>query len=86
MRSALLILLSLGLPAIVSGFSARAADIESTCYTECEAQTSSNPEYKACLSQKADAADAFLNEAYGNLKAAVRRHAAEMGQSPKFAL
>lgn len=65
---------------------AHAADVESTCYADCESQTTSNPEYKACLSTKAEAADAFLNEAYGILKSAVRRHAAEMGQSPKFAL
>ena len=35
-----------------------AADIGATCYTACEAQTSSNLEYKACLARAADAADA----------------------------
>ncbi|MEM8573793.1 MAG: lysozyme inhibitor LprI family protein [Pseudomonadota bacterium] len=74
------------LAGLLAVFPAEAADVESTCYTSCEAQTTSNPEYKACLSQKASAADAFLNEAYGILKSAVRRHAAEMGQSPKYAL
>jgi len=74
------------LACLIAAAPAQAADVESTCYTECEAQTSSHPEYKGCLSQKAAAADAFLNEAYGILKSAVRRHAAEMGQSPKYAL
>ena len=65
---------------------AHAADVESTCYADCESQTTSNPEYKACLSTKAEAADAFLNEAYGILNSAVRRHAADLGPSPNFVL
>lgn len=61
-------------------------DIAEVCYAACERSTGSNPEYKACLARAADAADAKLNEAYGGLKAAIRRFAGEMGQSPNFPL
>jgi uncharacterized protein YecT (DUF1311 family) len=81
MRTMALVLMTLLLPA-----SAAAADVETTCYAECEAQTTSNPEYKVCLARKAKAADAFLNEAYRILKSGVRRHAAEMGQPPYIQL
>lgn len=86
MSSLLRICLAAVLASLAVAGPAFASDIESTCYAECEARTTSNPEYKACLIHKAEAADAFLNEAYGILKDAVRRHAADMGQSPKFAL
>ena len=33
------------------------------CYKDCEAQTHSNPEHKACLARAADKADAALNQA-----------------------
>jgi uncharacterized protein YecT (DUF1311 family) len=62
--------------------STASAYIGATCYTACEAATTSNPEYKACLARAADAADAKLNEAYGALKAAIKRYAAELGQNP----
>lgn len=74
--------LALGLAILLMPLAASAADIGATCYTACEAQTSSNLEYKACLARAADAADAKLNEAYGALKAAIRRWAAELGQRP----
>ena len=86
MRTVLLIVLAFVLPSLAAALPARAADIESTCYTDCASQTTSNPEYKACLSRKADAADAFLNEAYGTLKSAIRRHADVMGQKPDLQL
>ncbi len=57
-------------------------DISATCYAACEASTTSNPEYKACLSRAADAADRELNEAYQRLKVAIRAAGKEMGQAP----
>lgn len=86
MRNVFLVALALAPLALVAALPARAADIESTCYTDCESQTTSNPEYKACLSRRADAADAALNEAYGTLKSAIRRHADVMGQKPDIQL
>lgn len=61
---------------------APAADIGTACYSACAAQTTSNPEYKACLARAADAADAKLNQAYAALKGAIRRVAKELGRSP----
>lgn len=66
--------------------SAGATDIEATCYGACEANTSSNPEYKACLERTANAADAALNKAYGSLKSAIQRYAGELGQNPSIQL
>lgn len=65
---------------------ASAAEISAACYTACEARTTSNPEYKACVARAADAADAKLNQAYTALKAAIRRFAKEMGQQPDIQL
>jgi uncharacterized protein YecT (DUF1311 family) len=65
---------------------ASAADISAACYSDCEARTTSNPEYKACLARAADAADAELNQVYTALKAAIRRFAKEMGQQPDIQL
>lgn len=86
MRTILPVVLALLAPSLVAALPARGADIETTCYAECESQTASNPEYKACLAKKADAADAFLNEAYGILKSAIRKHADVMGQPPDIPL
>ncbi|MEM7192575.1 MAG: lysozyme inhibitor LprI family protein [Pseudomonadota bacterium] len=86
MRTVIPATLAIALSCVGAAPQAQAADIESTCYEECEAQTTSNPEYKACLASKANAADAFLNEAYGILKSAVRRAAQEMGQRPDIQL
>jgi len=65
---------------------AMAADIGATCYRACEDSTSSNPEFKACLSRAADAADAKLNDGYKALQAAIRKAGKEMGQSPDIQL
>jgi len=63
-----------------------AADIESTCYAECEARDVSNVEFKACLAEKAKSADAVLNDAYGILKKDIHRYANNMGQETKYQL
>lgn len=86
MRTIFLVFLALVAPSLAAVSAARAADIETICYTDCESDTTSNPEYKACLSRKADAADAALNDAYGTLKSAIRRHADVMGQAPDLQL
>ncbi|MEZ5828428.1 MAG: lysozyme inhibitor LprI family protein [Hyphomicrobiales bacterium] len=67
--------------------SARAGtDVIATCYQACEASTSSNPEYKACLARAADAADHKLNDAYKQLQGAIRAGAKAMGQRPDIQL
>jgi uncharacterized protein YecT (DUF1311 family) len=57
-------------------------DISAACYKDCEAQTHSNPEYKACVARAADKADAALNKAYQSLLDAVRAAGKDMGQDP----
>ena len=52
MRAAILVMVLL-LPAARPA----AADIIATCYTDCEAETDSNPDFKACLSRAANKAD-----------------------------
>lgn len=59
-------------------------DIAAACYTECEASTNSNPEFKACLAQAADKADAALNTAYQELQNNIRVTAKEAEQKPIF--
>jgi uncharacterized protein YecT (DUF1311 family) len=55
-------------------------DIVATCYKDCEAQTHSNPEYKACVARAADKADAALNQAYKVMQDKIRAAAKDMGQ------
>ena len=81
MRMIAFALMTLFMPA-----SAAAASIESTCYAECEARDVSNVEFKACLAEKAEAADAVLNDAYGILRKAILKYAKEMGQESKYQL
>lgn len=57
-------------------------DIIAACYTDCEASTPSNPEYKACLARAADTADAVLNQEFKTLQDKIRAAAKVMGQSP----
>jgi uncharacterized protein YecT (DUF1311 family) len=57
-------------------------DIASTCYTDCEAKTHSNPEFKACLARAADTADGLLNQDFKTLQESIRAGAKEMEQSP----
>jgi uncharacterized protein YecT (DUF1311 family) len=55
-------------------------DIVATCYKDCEAETHSNPEYKACVARAADKADAALNQAYKVMQDKIRAAAKDMGQ------
>jgi len=57
-------------------------DIIAACYTDCEASTHSNPEYKACLARAADKADSALNQQFKTLQDKIRAAAKDMGQSP----
>ena len=61
-------------------------DIAATCYTECEASTKSNPEFKACLARAAGKADAALNTAYQKLQDAIGATAEEAEQKPDLQL
>jgi uncharacterized protein YecT (DUF1311 family) len=80
MMRALLLALAV---AMTIPFAAQAGtDISDACYKDCEAQTHSNPEYKACVARAADKADAALNKAYQSLLDAVRAAGKDMGQDP----
>ena len=78
MRAFILAVLTLLVPA-----SAAKADIIAACYSDCEAETESNVEFKACLSRAANKADRLLNQGYEALQEAVRRAAKEMEQAPE---
>jgi uncharacterized protein YecT (DUF1311 family) len=78
MRAAILAVMILLLPPAMSA----EADIISACYTDCEAETDSNPDFKACLSRAANKADRLLNESYKTLQNAIQKAAKEMNQSP----
>jgi len=75
MRALLLALAML----IVPSAAFAGTDIVAVCYKDCEAQTHSNPEYKACLARAADKADAALNQAYKVMQDNIRA-AKDMGQ------
>jgi uncharacterized protein YecT (DUF1311 family) len=77
MRAVILAVIILLLPC------AARADIIAVCYTDCEAETDSNPELKACLSRAANKADRLLNQSYKALQDAIRATAKEMNQSPE---
>ena len=76
MRALLLALAMLVVPSAAFA----GTDIVATCYKDCEAQTHSNPEYKACLARAADKADAALNQAYKVMQDKIRAGAKEMDQ------
>jgi uncharacterized protein YecT (DUF1311 family) len=59
-----------------------ATDIVAACFKDCEAQTHSNPEYKACVARAADKADAALNQAYKVMQDRIRAAGKDMGQDP----
>jgi len=48
--------------------------IQGACYTDCEKETGSNPDYRACLARAADTADALLNQEFTALQDAVGAH------------
>lgn len=60
--------------------------IQGACYTDCEQESQSNPEYKACLARAADTADALLNQEFQSLQQAVKSTAQEMGVRPEAQL
>jgi uncharacterized protein YecT (DUF1311 family) len=78
MRTLPLLLLLLASPALALDQS----QIQSVCYTDCEKETGSNPEYKACLARAADTADGLLNHEFTTLQEAVRASAKDMGVIP----
>ena len=80
MRAATLAVIILLLPCAAQG------DIIAACYTDCEAETDSNPEFKACLSRAANKADRLLNQSYEALQDAIRAAAKEMNQSAESQL
>ena len=61
------------------------ADIVATCYNDCEAETDSNPTFKACLSRTANKADRLLNQSYQTLQETIRKAAKDMDQPPDSA-
>ena len=78
MRALPLLLLLLATPALALDQS----QIQSACYTDCEKETGSNPEYKACLARAADTADGLLNQEFSALQEGVRSAAKDMGVKP----
>jgi uncharacterized protein YecT (DUF1311 family) len=78
MRALLLALAIVMVPALASA----GANVGAVSYSECEAQTHSNPEYKACVARAADKADAALNKEYQSLLDSVRAAGKDMGQDP----
>ena len=78
MRALPLLLLLLTTPALALDQS----QVQSACYTDCEKETGSNPEYKACLARAADTADGVLNQEFSALQEGVRTAANAMGVKP----
>ena len=78
MRAPLLVLMLLSTPALALD----QGQIQSACYIDCEKETGSNPDYKACLARAADTADALLNQEFTELQEAVKAAAAEMEVRP----
>jgi uncharacterized protein YecT (DUF1311 family) len=74
MRRPLLVLLLLSSPALALDQS----QIQVACYTDCEKENQSNPDYNACLARAADTADALLNQEFSTLQDAVAAAAREM--------
>jgi uncharacterized protein YecT (DUF1311 family) len=56
--------------------------IQAACYTDCESETHSNPDYKACLARAADTADALLNQDFKTLQDSVKAAAKDMDVKP----
>lgn len=74
----LLVLLLFSSPALALDQS----QIQAACYTDCEKETGSNPDYKACLARAADTADAVLNQEFSSLQDAVRSAVKDMDFKP----
>lgn len=82
MRAAALVLMLVSWPALAL----EQVQIQGACYTDCEQESQSNPEYKACLARAADTADALLNQEFQSLQQAVKSTAQEMGVRPEAQL
>jgi uncharacterized protein YecT (DUF1311 family) len=82
MRMALLLLLLVSSPALALD----EVRIQAACYTDCEKETGSNPDYKACLARAADTADGLLNQEFKTLQDGVRVQAVEMDAKPDVQL
>jgi len=82
MRTVALLLLLVASPALALD----QGQILSACYTDCEDETSSNPDYKACLARAADTADALLNQEFATLQDGVKDAAEAMGIRPEAQL
>lgn len=78
MRRLLLVLLLLSSPALALDQS----QIQAACYTDCDKDNQSNPDYKACLARAADTADALLNQEFSTLQEAVAAAAKDMDVKP----
>jgi uncharacterized protein YecT (DUF1311 family) len=74
MRRPLLVLLLLSSPALALDQS----QIQVACYTDCEKENQSNPDYNACLARAADTADALLNQEFSTLQEAIAAAARDM--------
>jgi uncharacterized protein YecT (DUF1311 family) len=78
MRALVFVLLLVSTPALAL----EQTQIQAACYTDCEKETHSNPEYKACLARAADTADALLNQEFQRLQDSVKAAAKEMEVVP----
>ena len=78
MRGLLLGLLLLSTPALALDQS----QIQAACYIDCEKETGSNPDYKACLARAGDTADAVLNQEFSTLQDSVSAAAKDMDVKP----
>ena len=82
MRRLLLGLLLLSTPALALD----QGQIQAACYTDCEKDAGSNPDYKACLARAADTADAVLNQEFSSLQDSVTAAAKDMDVKPNAQL
>jgi uncharacterized protein YecT (DUF1311 family) len=82
MRSLVLVLLVISTPALALEHS----QIQAACYSDCEKEAHSNPDYKACLARAADTADAMLNDEFQTLQDSVKAGAKEMEVTPEAQL
>ncbi|MGA8691967.1 MAG: lysozyme inhibitor LprI family protein [Methyloceanibacter sp.] len=78
MRARALVLIFVASPALAL----EQTQIQAACYTDCEKETHSSPEYKAWLARAADTADALLNDECQTLQQGVNAAAKEMDVKP----
>jgi uncharacterized protein YecT (DUF1311 family) len=56
--------------------------IQAACYTDCDKETNSNGDLKACLARAADTADGVLNHDFTSLLDAIKKQATDMSMPP----